>query len=168
MQVNLVFLRKDGTLQTFGLPSDVTFIGRRQDCDLCIPLPMISRRHCEIYTDHGNLMVRDLHSRNGITLNDQPVEEARVKAGDILKVGPITFVVQIDGVPAKLSEYLAPHKAPAPPVAPQARPRPAEVEQAQELPNILAGQSQTMDMEGILSEDIFSDNDFDLDSDLPE
>ncbi|MBP8606141.1 MAG: FHA domain-containing protein [Phycisphaerae bacterium] len=170
MQVNLVFLKKDGTIQSFPLPSDVTFIGRRQDCDLCIPLPMVSRRHCQIYTEQGNLMVRDLHSRNGILLNDQPVEEARIKAGDVLKIGPIRFVFQIDGKPDSFEQYFQPPHAPS--IQPQAapvrleRPQPSDLEKPQGLA-ALAGQSQTMDMDGVLSDDIFTEEDFDLDSDLP-
>ncbi|MCI0498176.1 MAG: FHA domain-containing protein [Planctomycetales bacterium] len=171
MQVNLVFVKKDGTLQSFKLPSDVTFIGRRQDCDLCIPLSMVSRRHCEIYTDQGNLMVRDLHSRNGISVNGQSVEEARIKAGDVLKIGPIMFIFQIDGVPANFDEYLPRQKEKVPPPAAPARQdrsSEAEFEEVMEgLPNGIAGQSQTMDLGDVLSEDIFADNGFDLDSDLP-
>lgn len=170
MKVNLVFLRKDGTIQSFPLPSDVTFIGRRQDCDLCIPLPIVSRRHCEIYTEQGSLMVRDLHSRNGILLNDQPVEEARVKAGDVLKIGPIRFVFQIDGQPDSFEQYFQPAQGkqirPHAAAVEQERPRPSDLEKPAGLA-ALAGQSQTMDMDSALSEEIFTDDDFDLDADLP-
>lgn len=106
MQVNLVFLKKDGTTSSFPLPSTVTFIGRRQDCDFCIPLMVVSRRHCEINLDFGKITVRDLKSRNGTLVNGQPIEEAQVKAGDVLKIGPVEFVIQVEGVPASFEKYL--------------------------------------------------------------
>ena len=106
MQVNLVFLKKDGTTSSFLLPSTVTFIGRRQDCDFCIPLSVVSRRHCEINLDSGKVTVRDLASRNGTLVNGEPIEEAQVKAGDVLKIGPVEFVVQVDGVPSDFRKYL--------------------------------------------------------------
>ncbi|MBL7215514.1 MAG: FHA domain-containing protein [Phycisphaerae bacterium] len=106
MQVNLVFLKKDGTASSFKLPSTVTFIGRRQDCDFCIPLMVVSRRHCEINMDLGKITIRDLRSRNGTFINGEPIEEAQVKAGDMLKIGPVEFVIQIDGIPESFEEHL--------------------------------------------------------------
>ncbi len=106
MQVNLVFLKKDGTTSSFSLPSTVTFIGRRQDCDFCIPLMVVSRRHCEINLDSGKVTVRDLQSRNGTQVNGMPIEEAQVKAGDVLTIGPVKLVTQIDGVPETFDAYL--------------------------------------------------------------
>ncbi|MEN6307646.1 MAG: FHA domain-containing protein [Anaerohalosphaeraceae bacterium] len=103
MQVNLLLLKKDGSVKPFNLPSAVTTIGRRQDCDLCLPIPVASRKHCEINMDQGRLMVRDLSSKNGTFVNGQKIEEVRLKPGDQLRIGPVTFVVQIDGVPADVS-----------------------------------------------------------------
>jgi pSer/pThr/pTyr-binding forkhead associated (FHA) protein len=119
MQVNLVFLKKDGTTSSFALPSTVTFIGRRQDCDFCIPLKVVSRRHCEINMDFGKITVRDLKSRNGTLVNGQPIEETQVKAGDVLKIGPVKFVIQVDGVPASFETYLPEKKVAAQAPSPQ-------------------------------------------------
>ena len=48
MDVNLVLFKKDGSQETFPMPSSITVIGRRDDCDLRIPLADVSRRHCEL------------------------------------------------------------------------------------------------------------------------
>jgi pSer/pThr/pTyr-binding forkhead associated (FHA) protein len=48
------------------------------------------------------LKLRDLGSRNGTILNGKPVDEAVVKAGDSIKIGPLVFVLQIDGQPEKI------------------------------------------------------------------
>ena len=83
----------------FSLPSDVTLIGRYRGCDLCIPLMVVSRKHCELYTYQGKVIVRDLSTRNGTFLNNEPVDESPVNAGDLLKIGPVLFGIQIDGIP---------------------------------------------------------------------
>ena len=99
MDVNLVMLKRDGSQKMFPLPSSVTVIGRRRSCDLRIPLMSVSKKHCQVHQDSGKLKVRDLGSRNGIQINGQRVEEAEVKAGDWLQVGPLKFVFQVDGTP---------------------------------------------------------------------
>ena len=105
MNVTLVLFRKDGTQKVFHLPSKVTVIGRRHNCDLCIPLMSVSKKHCQINFDGGVLKVRDLGSRNGTVLNGKRIEgEAQIKAGDTLTIGPVSFVFQIDGKPETISQ----------------------------------------------------------------
>ena len=99
MQVNLILFKKDGNTKIFSLPSSVTTVGRRRDCDLCIPLMAISRKHCELNTDQSRLMVRDLGSKNGTFLNGNRIEEAVIKAGDHLRLGSLDFCVQVNGQP---------------------------------------------------------------------
>jgi len=60
MVVNLVLVSKNGDQKTFPLPSNVTVIGRRRNCDLWIPLDSVSRRHCQLSLEDGTLKVRDL------------------------------------------------------------------------------------------------------------
>ena len=99
MDVNLVLLKKDGSRKIFPLPSSVTVIGRRHDCDLCIPLTSVSRRHCQLSTNGQTLRIRDLGSHNGTYLNSNRVNEEVVQPGDIVKIGPLTFIIQINGHP---------------------------------------------------------------------
>jgi pSer/pThr/pTyr-binding forkhead associated (FHA) protein len=104
MNVNLVLLKKNGLHKFFPLPSSVTVIGRRHSCDLCIPLMSVSRRHCQLNSDDGVLKIRDLNSRNGTYLNGKRIKEAVIQAGDSIKIGPLTFVLQIDGQPQTIAE----------------------------------------------------------------
>ena len=105
MDVNLILLRKEGGGKDFQLPAAITIIGRRPDCDLCIPLREISRRHCELELYGGSLKLRDLGSSNGTYLNGQKLEQVtEIKAGDTIKIGPITFSIQINGQPKNLIE----------------------------------------------------------------
>lgn len=103
MEVNLVLFKKNGSQRIFTLPSSVTVIGRRSSCDLHVPLKAVSRRHCQLNRDEGALKIRDLGSRNGTYLNGKRIDEAAIQAGDHMKVGPLTFVFQIDGEPEDVS-----------------------------------------------------------------
>jgi pSer/pThr/pTyr-binding forkhead associated (FHA) protein len=97
MDVNLVLHKKNGSNKIFPLPNNVTVIGRRHTCDLRIPLESVSRRHCQLSCDNGVFKIRDLDSRNGTYLNGKRVKEAVIKAGDSIKIGPLTFVLQMNG-----------------------------------------------------------------------
>jgi predicted component of type VI protein secretion system len=123
MNASLVLLKKNGAYQAFPLPSAVTVIGRRSDCDLRIPLPMVSRRHCQLTLNKSTLELRDLESRGGTFLNDKRVDgETAMKAGDYLRIGPLIFVCRIDGKPEKI---VPPKKAAAKPKPPKPAPKPA-------------------------------------------
>ena len=100
MQVVLVMFRGEGERRSFSLPRDVTVFGRREDCDLRIPLGEVSRKHCRLIADGEGLKIEDLGSSNGTFVNGQRVQESAVNPGDSIQIGPISFVVQIDGVPA--------------------------------------------------------------------
>ena len=78
----------------------MTVIGRREDCDLRIPLGEVSRKHCRILRDGDSLKLEDLGSSNGTFLNGSRVQEALLSPGDTIQVGPVVFVLQVDGVPS--------------------------------------------------------------------
>jgi predicted component of type VI protein secretion system len=66
-----------------------------------IPLGEISRKHCRLIRDGDSLRLEDLGSSNGTFHNGRRVQEAVLSAGDTVQVGPVAFVLQIDGVPAE-------------------------------------------------------------------
>ena len=94
MEVNLTLVTKSGQEKNFPLTSTVTVIGRRQDCDLCIPMMNISRRHCQINQDQNLLTIRDLGSRNGTIVNGQKIDETQLKPGDSVSIGTLDFHVK--------------------------------------------------------------------------
>jgi predicted component of type VI protein secretion system len=159
MQVNLFLLKKDGTILDFSLPSSVTLIGRQKECDLCIPLSVVSRRHCEISINQNKLLIRDLHSKNGTLVNGQQVEDSHLNPGDRINFGPVTFVVQIDGSPAR--EAIVP-LVPAAfiPAAPkqdqQIKPEDHFDEFTDELSDLHPGSSHTAEIPEIISDDLAS------------
>ena len=100
MQAVLVMFRSDGERRSFSMARDMTVIGRREDCDLRIPLGEVSRKHCRIVRDGDSLKIEDLGSSNGTFLNGQRVQEAMLSPGDTIQVGPVVFVLQVDGEPS--------------------------------------------------------------------
>ena len=104
MDVNLILFKKNGSQKVFPLPKDTTIIGRRHDCDLCIPLESVSKRHCQLNYNKKELKILDLGSRNGTKLNGKRIDETVIQAGDSIKTGPLTFVLQIDGQPQTIAE----------------------------------------------------------------
>ncbi len=122
MNASLMLLKKNGAYKAFPLPNDVTVIGRRHDCDLRVPLPTVSRRHCQLSLNDGEVELRDLDSTGGTFVNEKRVDgEMSVKAGDYIRIGPLTFVCQVNGKPEKIT----PPKKTAPPAA-KAQPKPLQ------------------------------------------
>lgn len=99
MDVNLVLFKKDGSKASFSLTEEVTVMGRGHDCELRIPLKVVSRKHCQLSPNQQSLKIQDLDSRGGTFVNGKRVNAASLKAGDYITIGPLTFQVQIDGEP---------------------------------------------------------------------
>jgi predicted component of type VI protein secretion system len=131
MKADLVLVKKDGAYKAFPLTSDVVVIGRRHDCDLQVPLPVVSRRHCRISLNGEALKIQDLGSKAGTFVNDKRVDpdgDTALKAGDSIRVGPLVFVCRIDGKPEKIAAPAKKSSAPAKSAkqAPKAAPKKAE------------------------------------------
>ena len=70
--------------------------GRADDCNLKPRSELISRYHCEIFLEDGDVFVRDMGSKNGVFLNDSQITETcALRNGDKLAVGPIEFFVHL-------------------------------------------------------------------------
>jgi len=84
-----------------------TVIGRSDEATVKVPNSVVSRKHCEIYQNQGELLVRDLGSVNGTFVNNQRVSEAiPLSADDLLRVGPVVLRVVL-GEPAEQDSPIA-------------------------------------------------------------
>lgn len=101
MQAVLVMLSSNSSPRLFEMQKDTIVIGRREDADLRVPLPDISRAHAKVVKDEANnsLRVEDLGSSNGTFVNGNRIQVQALAAGDIVSVGPVKLGVQIDGAP---------------------------------------------------------------------
>ena len=102
MKVSLVMLKDNGAVKDFPIALGQTVIGRREDCDLRIPLKEISRKHALLLVGDKIVSIRDLGSANGTYINNQRVSEHKLAPGDHIVVGPVVFTIQIDGKPSEI------------------------------------------------------------------
>jgi pSer/pThr/pTyr-binding forkhead associated (FHA) protein len=66
-------------------------VGRHPSCDTRLDSLRVSRQHCCMSQDNGEVTVRDLGSTNGIRINGQRVERGRLRPGDELSIAHIRY-----------------------------------------------------------------------------
>ena len=66
-------------------------LGTHARVHLPLPSPIVSRTHALIVTRGGETYVRDLASRNGVSVNGHLVRESRLRHADLLCIGPYAF-----------------------------------------------------------------------------
>jgi predicted component of type VI protein secretion system len=78
------------------LEKAVILVGRQSDCDVSLTVSRkISRKHCCIAIVNDTVMVRDLGSTNGCSINGNRIErEGRLRMGDQLSIGDVRFRLQ--------------------------------------------------------------------------
>lgn len=72
------------------LVAGVVSIGRSLG-DLLLEDTEVSSRHCTVQLNAGELLVVDHSSRNGTFLNGQKIDRSRIRVGDALQVGGVSF-----------------------------------------------------------------------------
>jgi hypothetical protein len=71
-------------------------VGREEACDIHLQHPLVSRRHLEIeHSEDGDLVLRDLGSKNGTLVQNQPLAGSFVVTSDptTVQVGPYVLSV---------------------------------------------------------------------------
>ncbi len=90
------------------VPSDGRIaIGRSSECGFPVCTDDASRRHAEVYTDGGHILVRDVSSRNGTFVNGELIGGPRaLEPGDRIGVGSaaITFCLVAGSLDAFLPD----------------------------------------------------------------
>ncbi len=88
----LVVIHGDDLGRKFDLNVECLTIGRGADSDIQVDQQAVSRRHAEVRSEEGRLLVEDLGSTNGTILNDEQVDApTRLRNGDLLKIGRTIF-----------------------------------------------------------------------------
>src|SRR5262245_10654716 len=93
---SLVLIKSPGTAsanQSYPLTGQLYVLGREETCDIVVPNHAVSRKHAQISQRlGGQFYVEDLKSRNGTTVNNEPVNEPRLlKHEDRLKICDFLF-----------------------------------------------------------------------------
>jgi hypothetical protein len=69
------------------LANERIVLGRSRDCDITLDDPNVSRRHAEIRREDGAYWIVDLNSTNGVEVNGERVERARLTNADTIVIG---------------------------------------------------------------------------------
>jgi hypothetical protein len=72
-------------------------IGRGDQANLRLPDVGISRRHARIDFDGGQVVLTDLGSTNGTSVNGQRVSAVALNPGDMIQLGTTTLTFRVDG-----------------------------------------------------------------------
>lgn len=98
MQARLRIDNSGANLRSVRLPAELV-IGRSTDCRLKIASAEVSRKHCRILNTDTGVLVEDLGSSNGTLVNGRaiiPGIPTRLANGDLLLVGPVRFILEIE------------------------------------------------------------------------
>jgi hypothetical protein len=88
MPVRLVALDEGPDIM---LDRTMVVVGRHPNCDTRLDSLRVSRHHCCMTQESGEVVVRDLGSTNGIRINGQRVEIGRLRPGDELSIAHIRY-----------------------------------------------------------------------------
>lgn len=78
-------------------PGTARTIGRGAQADFVFEAPLVSRVHCRLTADpSGQLVMEDLGSTNGTSVNGTPTARAVLRADDVLAVGRVSFTIKTD------------------------------------------------------------------------
>lgn len=81
-------------------------VGRHPGCDARLDSLRVSRHHCCVMPEDGEVVVRDLGSTNGVRINGQRVDSGRLKLGDELSIAHFRYRLD-DGRAPERSEAAA-------------------------------------------------------------
>lgn len=71
-------------------------VGRGAQAHVRPNSPLVSERHCALLQRPDGFFLRDLESKSGTFLNDRRLRgEIELRDGDLVRVGPLTFLVQL-------------------------------------------------------------------------
>jgi len=106
------FLIIDGD-QHFPLDRPVINIGRRLDNQLILDDPHVSRTHAQLRARDGRFILFDLGSTAGTRVNDLPIKQQVLRAGDVITIAKISLIYGED--PGAIPNETPPYAPPFPP-----------------------------------------------------
>jgi predicted component of type VI protein secretion system len=104
MKVQLVVVQGKPEGMTIPLALPQFKIGRGVGCQLKPNDDQVSREHSMFEVTSDSVFLQDLGSRNGTEVNGKklgPHDPVRLKNGDLVKIGALTFAVSIEGGPVQ-------------------------------------------------------------------
>lgn len=78
--------------KTYPINQTVVNIGRRENNDLVLPDPRVSREHAQIRLIHGECVLFDLNSTGGTSVNGRRVNTHNLRPGDVISFAGINII----------------------------------------------------------------------------
>ncbi len=78
-------------------PGSSTIIGRGEQAQLRLADVGISRRHARLDFDGNQVVLTDLGSTNGTTVNGQRISAVALNQGDVIQLGTTSLTFRVDG-----------------------------------------------------------------------
>jgi hypothetical protein len=110
----LLIISQGFNSQVIHLNLGVNRFGRSPGNDFIVEHATVSSKHCEISLGDGEISVRDCGSTNGTYVDGAPVQEAKLSAGQVLRLGDIDLLVESTEVNIAIPKFEV--AQPAPPV----------------------------------------------------
>ena len=89
-------------VNTLGVLSGKTIIGRELDCDIIIKTSNCSRHHTSIELKNNTIMVKDLNSSNGTFINSTPLtKQYELKHLDVIQIGETVLIYKDSDIAPK-------------------------------------------------------------------
>ena len=85
--------RQAGTRRPLGMPT--TFIGRGPGCDMRLNVDGVDSLHCVLVVSPDGVQLRDLDSVHGTLVNGVRNDNGLLNHGDLLKIGPFQFRLEL-------------------------------------------------------------------------
>lgn len=82
--------------EKFNITNPVTLVGRNSKCAIIINDTEVSSQHAKFILKNNNLLVEDLKSVNGVTVNGQKINLQQLVEGDVVSICSVTFLVKVN------------------------------------------------------------------------
>lgn len=100
--------------QVIELKLGLNRLGRSGENDFQIDHPTVSGTHCELVLADDGVTVRDCSATNGTFADGKPIKEAKLSAGQTLRLGDVELLVETTEVTIAIPRFEV--ERPAPPV----------------------------------------------------
>ncbi len=97
-------------------------VGRNPTNDFRVHDPTVSSFHCELIITANSILVRDLNSTNGTFIDGDPIQEALLKLGQVLRLGTAELRLEAQSASAAHPVVVIPPASAPIPAVPQATP----------------------------------------------
>jgi signal transduction histidine kinase len=92
LRFELCEVTERGLGRAYLLPNRTIHVGRSNNNDIVLPYQGVSRQHAKIIPLDNSFLLSDLDSHNGTFINGHKIQEARLRAGDIIQFGKLRFL----------------------------------------------------------------------------